>query len=154
MKLTLELGMLIICVVLLMVLVASQYTKKTCEIPNIEGYISQSNMDWVNWDKISQSNISPSSTDNINSLQDLKVWAGSDIRTDLNNYCKYKDNELREGQFCVANCAKVLNIDGWKPGGKLIKTQKGYEWEEVKDSKQYQKVPDTKQRYCQNIILS
>ena len=141
MKLTLELGMLIICVVLLMVLVASQYTKKTCEIPNIEGYISQSN-------------ISPSSTDNINSLQDLKVWAGSDIRTDLNNYCKYKDNELREGQFCVANCAKVLNIDGWKPGGKLIKTQKGYEWEEVKDSKQYQKVPDTKQRYCQNISLS
>ena len=149
MKLTLELGMLIICVVLLMVLVASQYTKKTCEIPNIEGYISQSN---ISQGYISQSNISPSSTNNINSLEDLKVWAGSiDIKTDLNNYCK-QHNELSTGQFCVANCAKVLNKpDGtWIPGEKLIKTQNGYRWK--KDPRQNTTKPiPTKTQYCEHV---
>ena len=92
---------------------------------------------------------------NPKTLGDLKDWAQHNISSRLNKRCMYKyykGKDLRVGQKCRANCAKM---NSWKPGGKIVRTKSGFKWQKDPTNNPNYYVnnylPDTKRGYCEYV---
>ena len=71
-------------------------------------------------------------------LGDLNDWA-RDLapKTRLNRYCENKDaqeQDLRQGQYCVANCNSVKGGPSWNPGRQIRRTNNGFEWNKSRNN--------------------
>ena len=94
-------------------------------------------------------------------LGDLNDWA-RDIapKTSLNRYCENKDakeQDLRPGQYCVANCNPVKGGPPWNPGRRIRRTNNGFEWNKNGDMKTWHPMDGTSLRltktdYCQYVV--
>jgi len=81
-------------------------------------------------------------------LNELKIWSMSGPPTPLNNYCKQHSN-LRNGQFCVADCSGMKGQKPWTTvGEKLIQDNQKINWSKNGQTTYF---PLSKTDYCNNV---